>query len=199
MGQQQAPAALRSKSRLAQGHMHPHAAQSNGAQESHHGGHTSEHWQPLCVTLAPRCANCTLQGHTPGDFGDRPNRQELGEPWSQFGRQLCLMPCLHFEWHTLHLAFTLLPWQGCARGPAGSLGTEPGAEISFLLPTECSAQCLLSSHHRPLPSQAPQSCRRRLRFGSTHPQPRCDSLHSIQTIKPLLPRLAALAAPLGAR
>lgn len=66
MGQQQTPAALRSKPRLAHGHMQPCAAQSNGAQESHHGGHTSEHWQPLCVTVAPRCANSTSRPHTWG-------------------------------------------------------------------------------------------------------------------------------------
>lgn len=62
-------------------------------------------------------------------------RQEQGQPWSRFCRQLCLMLSLRLEWHSLHLVFTPLPWQGCAHGPAGSLATEPGAETSFLLPT----------------------------------------------------------------
>lgn len=70
MGQQQASAALSSTLRLAQGHTQSCAAQSSWAQESHPGGHTSEDWQSLCVTIAPMCANCTLQGHTPGDFRD---------------------------------------------------------------------------------------------------------------------------------
>lgn len=60
MGQQQAPAALRSKLGLALGQLC--AAQSNGAQ----GSHTSEHCH--------NCANCTLESHMPGDFGDTGQR-----------------------------------------------------------------------------------------------------------------------------
>lgn len=80
MGQEQTPAAFRRKLRLAQGHMKPCAVQSNGAQESHHGEHTSKHWQPQVCKLH------TSRPHAWGLWRHRPKRQELGQPWLQFCR-----------------------------------------------------------------------------------------------------------------
>lgn len=99
------------------------------------------------------------------------------------------MPSLCLEWHSLHVTFTPLAWQGCAPGLAGSRETEPGAETSFLLPTQCSAPCLLSSHHCTLELQAWEH--------TSTAQARFITLNT-DILYPSLPRLTALAALLGA-
>lgn len=97
--------------------------------------------------------NVSLQGHTPGDFGDRPKRQELGQPQARFCRQLCLTLSLRLEctWH-LHL---------CPGRAVPVAWLAPLAQSQEQRPASCCQHSALPSAccpptTEPLPSQ---SCR----------------------------------------
>lgn len=183
-GQQQAPAALGSKLRLAQGHMKPCAAQSSGAQESHLGGHTSEHWQPLCATAEPGVQTARIKTTCLGTL--QTQAKEAGA-----GTVLALIvPVAEFDAVPMFGVAQLAP--GTYTPALAGLCPWPGGlpwhrarsrhQLPAANPVLCPVPAVLPCRTPAIP--APQGCRHGLSFGSTHPQPKHDSLHSVQTIKP---------------